>query len=117
MLAKYDPFREIDGEYMAVMMIEPAELPGRPGWIGGIVEENLLKRIEMNPGVMLGKPVIAGTRITVEILLEKLAADIPIDGILEDYPDLTRVDVLAALAYARQAISTEDVLPSLAVHV
>jgi uncharacterized protein (DUF433 family) len=42
---------------------------------------------------MLGKPVIRGTRITVELILEKLAADISIDEILADYPRLTRADV------------------------
>ncbi len=63
----------------------------------------LLGRIEVNPRVMLGKPVVRGTRITVEILLEKLAAGIGIDEILADYPVLERDDVLAALVYARQA--------------
>lgn len=60
----------------------------------------LLERIEIDPDVMLGKPVIRGTRITVEILLEKLAAGIDVDQILTDYPPLQRDDVLAALAYA-----------------
>jgi uncharacterized protein (DUF433 family) len=66
--------------------------------------------IEIDPEVMLGKPVIRGTRITVEIVLEKLAADIPIDGILADYPRLTREDVLAAVDYARAALGTDELL-------
>ena len=73
----------------------------------------LLSRIELNPKVMLGKPVIRGTRITVEIILEKLAADISIEEVLEDYPSLKRQDVLAAIAYARQAIGTEEFVPRL----
>lgn len=49
-------------------------------------QDKLLERIEINPKVMLGKPVIRNTRVTVEIILEKLAADVPIDEILRDYP-------------------------------
>ncbi len=80
------------------------------------MEENLLRRVEVDPDVMLGKPVVRGTRVTVEILLEKLAADIPIEEILEDYPGLDRYDVLAAIAYARQAVGTEEILPAFAAH-
>lgn len=61
------------------------------------MNEDLLDRIAINPEVMLGKPVIRGTRITVEILLEKIAAGCSMDEILSDYPRLTREDVLAAL--------------------
>jgi len=53
---------------------------------------------------MMGKPVIAGTRITVELILEKLAAGETIEQILEAHPRLTRESVLAALAYAAQAL-------------
>jgi uncharacterized protein (DUF433 family) len=70
----------------------------------------LLERIELNPQVMLGKPVIRGTRITVEILLEKLAAGRAVEEILADYPALQREDVLAALAYARYAVGSEEVI-------
>jgi uncharacterized protein (DUF433 family) len=76
--------------------------------------DTLLDRIEMDAQVMLGKPVIRGTRITVEILLEKLAAGISIEEILEDYPALDRQDILAALAYARQAIGTDELIPRMA---
>jgi uncharacterized protein (DUF433 family) len=62
--------------------------------------DNLSERIDLDPQIMLGKPVIRGTRITVEILLEKLAAGNSIEEILADYPRLTREDVLAAVAYA-----------------
>lgn len=73
--------------------------------------ENLLDRIEIDPEVMLGKPVVRGTRITVEIILEKIAAGCPVEEILEQYPRLTREDVLAAAAYARQAIGTDEIIP------
>jgi uncharacterized protein (DUF433 family) len=71
----------------------------------------LLNRVEVNPRIMLGKPVIRGTRVTVELILEKLAADIPIDEILADYPRLSRLDVLAALAYARAVVGTDEIIP------
>jgi uncharacterized protein (DUF433 family) len=73
-----------------------------------------LDRIEVNPRVMLGKPVIRGTRITVELILEKLAADVPIEEILKDYPRLSRLDVLAAIAYARAVVGTDEIVPRIA---
>ena len=73
--------------------------------------KDLLERITVNPLVMLGKPVIRGTRITVEILLEKIAAGFSMDEILADYPRLAREDVLAAVAYAREVISTDELIP------
>lgn len=65
----------------------------------------LLRRIRVDPEVMLGKPVIRGTRITVEILLEKLASGASMEDILMDYPDLDREDVLAALAQCEEPMS------------
>lgn len=70
----------------------------------------VLSRIKSDPKVMLGKPIVRGTRITVEILLEKLAAGASIEDILTDYPALERDDVLAALAYARRAIGTDELI-------
>ncbi|MBI3249268.1 MAG: DUF433 domain-containing protein [Deltaproteobacteria bacterium] len=58
------------------------------------------KLIHADPSVMMGKPVIAGTRITVELILEKLAAGETVEQLLEAHPRLTRRAVLAALAYA-----------------
>lgn len=57
------------------------------------------ERISINPEVMGGKPCITGTRITVELILEKLAAGMSYETILEDHPRLTREDILAALAF------------------
>ncbi|PYS92665.1 MAG: DUF433 domain-containing protein [Acidobacteria bacterium] len=61
--------------------------------------------IQIDPDVMMGKPVIAGTRITVELILEKLAAGETVDQILEAHPRLTREAVSAALSYAAQSLS------------
>jgi uncharacterized protein (DUF433 family) len=68
--------------------------------------------ITADPDVMLGKPVIAGTRITVELILEKLAAGETIDDLLIDYPHLTRESVLAALGFALQVLRKDVVYPS-----
>jgi uncharacterized protein (DUF433 family) len=70
------------------------------------------ERIEIDPQVMLGKPVIAGTRIPVEQILRKLAASMSVEEILRDYPRLTREDVQAALAYASDAVGSEEILPA-----
>ena len=56
--------------------------------------------IVSDAAVMMGKPVVAGTRITVELILEKLAADESIEQILEAHPRLTREAVLAAIDFA-----------------
>ena len=69
------------------------------------------KRIVIDRNVMLGKPVIAGTRITVEQVLRKLAANMSVEELLRDYPRLTREDIQAALAYASDAVGSEDILP------
>jgi uncharacterized protein (DUF433 family) len=57
-------------------------------------------RIEINPKVMLGKPVIRGTRITVELVLRKLDEGATLQELLEAYPHLTEYDLQAAIAYA-----------------
>jgi len=60
---------------------------------------------------MVGKPVIKGTRITVDLVLEKLAAGESIDDILSSYPHLTREQILACLDYAHKSLSTDFVFP------
>lgn len=62
--------------------------------------ENLLDRIEINPGIMLGKPVVKGTRITVELILEKLSTGAMIEQLLDAHPRLTREGIQAAIEYA-----------------
>ena len=65
-------------------------------------------RIETNPRIMLGKPVIRGTRITVELILRKLSSGMSEDELLEAYPHLVREDIHAALAYAADAVAHEQ---------
>ena len=69
------------------------------------------KWIVSNPSVMMGKPVIAGTRITVELILEKLAAGETIEDLLEAHPRLTREAIQAALAFAAEALRADVVYP------
>lgn len=64
-----------------------------------------------DPAVMIGKPVIAGTRITVELVLERLASGETIDQLLEAHPRLTRKGVVAALDFVAQALRADVVHP------
>lgn len=68
--------------------------------------------INSDPSVLVGKPVIAGTRITVELILEKLAAGETVEQILEAHPRLTREAIKAALAFAAQALRADVVYPT-----
>ena len=65
------------------------------------------KRIEINPRLMLGKPVIRGTRITVALLLRKLGEGASEEGLLEAYPHLERADIQTAFAYAADVLAHE----------
>lgn len=67
--------------------------------------------IVSNPKVMMGKPVIRGTRITVELILEKFAAGYAEDDILRDHPHLTREGIRAALAFAAEALQASALYP------
>ena len=67
-------------------------------------------RIEINPSVMLGKPVIRGTRIPVELVLRKLSEGATEADLLDAYPRLTRDDIHAALAYAADSLAHETIL-------
>lgn len=64
--------------------------------------------IEVNPEIMFGKPIFAGTRIPVEIVLDKLVAGQTQEEILEDYPRLTEEDIKAALDYANKLVKKES---------
>jgi len=70
-------------------------------------EEELLKRIVVDPKVMVGKPVIRGTRISVEQILRLLAQGLTFEEILKDYPHLTKEDIVAALIYAAKVTGME----------
>ena len=67
--------------------------------------------IHSDPKVMMGKPVVAGTRITVELILEKLAAGETVEQLLEAHPRLSRQAVLAALEFAAHALKADVVYP------
>ena len=67
--------------------------------------------IESNPAVMMGKPVVKGTRITVELILEKLAAGETIEQILEAHPRLTRPAILSAIDFGAQALRADVIYP------
>jgi uncharacterized protein (DUF433 family) len=70
-----------------------------------------LERITVDPKVMVGKPVIRGTRIPVALILKMLGQGIPTEEILREYPRLERADIEAALAYAADVVEHEDVFP------
>jgi uncharacterized protein (DUF433 family) len=67
--------------------------------------------ITVDPAVMMGKPVVTGTRITVELILDKLGAGETIDQILAEHPRLTREGILAALNFAAQSLRSEVIYP------
>jgi uncharacterized protein (DUF433 family) len=68
------------------------------------------ERIEINPQIMGGKPVIRATRIPVETVLRKLGAGMTVDAIIADHPRLTRDDILAAQAFAADYLADEDLV-------
>lgn len=70
------------------------------------------ERIVANPKVMLGKPIIKGTRITVELILKKIAGGYSFDEILEMYTHLCKEDILACVSYAASVLEGEDTLLS-----
>jgi uncharacterized protein (DUF433 family) len=67
--------------------------------------------IVSDPKVMMGKPVVTGTRITVELILEKLAAGETFEQILDAHPRLTREAIQAALSFAREALRADVIYP------
>jgi len=71
----------------------------------------LLARITVNPKVLVGKPTIRGLRISVEQILDALAAGVSEQELLEEYPDLEPEDIRAVLLYAAELISMERVYP------
>lgn len=77
--------------------------------------ENLLERIEINPAVMLGKPVIKGTRIPVELIIRKLSEGATESELLDGYPRLTKIDIQSALVYAANALAHETIILQVAL--
>lgn len=71
----------------------------------------ITSRIEVNPKVMMGKPVIQGTRVTVELILRKLGEGAKEEDLLDAYPRLTREDIRAAISYAADTVAHEEIIP------
>ena len=72
------------------------------------------ERIVRDPRVMVGKPVVRGTRIPVELILEQLAFNLDLDDLFGAYPELTREDVKACLRYAQRAVERDRAETSVA---
>ena len=68
---------------------------------------NWKDRIEVNPEVLVGKPIIKGTRISVELILDRVADGWTMEDVLASYPHITRDDVLAALSFAAEIFKEE----------
>ena len=74
-------------------------------------DDQLLERIAVNPKVMAGKPVIRGTRLTVEYVLNLLAHGATVEEILVEYPGLSREDIQACILFASKALEDTDFMP------
>jgi uncharacterized protein (DUF433 family) len=74
-----------------------------------MTEKALLRRIVVNPKIMLGKPVIKGTRLPVEIIVEKIAYGAKLEDLKRDFPFLKEEDVRAALLYAAKRLANEEI--------
>ena len=68
-----------------------------------------MERITFNHEILAGKPIIKGTRISVEFILEMLASGMNIEEILKEYPHLKKEDILAALRYASRILEKEEI--------
>ncbi|MEK7617973.1 MAG: DUF433 domain-containing protein [Patescibacteria group bacterium] len=75
------------------------------------MQTKLKNRIIIDPRVMVGKPIIKGTRITVELILRLLAQGQPVEEILDNYPHLKKEDIRAAIEYAAELLEREAVYP------
>lgn len=74
-------------------------------------QKQLLERIALNPKIMVGKPVIRGTRLTVQYILNLLAHGATVDEILQEYKGLTKEDILACLFYASETLEDTTFMP------
>ncbi|MFH1831420.1 MAG: DUF433 domain-containing protein [bacterium] len=74
-------------------------------------KKNLLRRITINPNVMVGKPVIKGTRLTVQFILGLLAHGQTMDDIKKEYPNIEREDITACLIFATKTLDSSTFLP------
>ncbi len=76
-----------------------------------MTEQQLLERITLDPQVMLGKPVIKGTRLTVEYVLNLLAHGATVTEILEEYKGLMPEDIQACLLFATRSLANTSFMP------
>lgn len=74
--------------------------------------ERLLERIVVDPQILVGKPVVRGTRIAVALILRHLAHNVDVQDVLAAYPRLTVEDIQACLEYAAALVADEDVFPA-----
>lgn len=77
------------------------------------MDKKLLNRVVINPRIMAGKPIIRGTRLPVDLLIKLTAQGMTVKEILEDYPQLKKDDVSAALLYGAEVINHEEIFPLL----
>ena len=70
----------------------------------------IVDRVEINPKVMFGKPIIKGTRITVEHILRKLAGGMTVQEVLADHPHLAPDDIYAAAAFATDYLAQKEII-------
>lgn len=71
----------------------------------------ITKFITMNPKILGGKPIIKGTRISVELILELIRSGMSFDEILKEYPHLKKAQIEATLVFAKHAVSREEIVP------
>lgn len=74
---------------------------------------DFIKRIVVDPKIMVGKPLIKGTRIPVDAILQRIADGMTTDDILKDYPNLTKEDIKAAVEYSASLVRGEDIMPEI----
>lgn len=76
-----------------------------------MTEQQLLERIALDPNIMVGKPVIKGTRLTVEYILNLLAHGATVSEILEEYEGIAREDIYACLLFAAKSLANTSFMP------
>ena len=74
---------------------------------------DFMKRIIVDPKIMVGKPVIKGTRVPVDAILQRIAEGMTFVEILQDYPNITRDDIKAALEYSASLVRGDDIIPEI----
>lgn len=74
-------------------------------------KNDLLQRIVIDPKIMVGQPIVQGTRLTVTFILELLIYGMSIEEVLKDYPQLTRQDISACLLFAQQVMTDSTFIP------